>query len=1029
MRAALLLPAVLGVVCAQPPLKIDSATFGAVEARALGPARMSGRISAMAGHPKDPRIVYVGAAGGGLWKTTNGGVTFKPVFDRYNQSIGAVALDPQKPETVWVGTGEVWVRNSVSAGNGIYRSADGGENWQFLGLPESERIARIAVDPRKSDTVYAAVLGALWGDSEHRGVYKSTDGGKSWTKVLYVNPGTGAADLALDPQEPDILYAAMWQFRRQPWTFKSGGSGSGLHRSADGGKTWKQVKEGLPEGELGRIGLALAPSRPSTVYAVVEAKKTALYVSGDTGRTWEKVSDASVLGDRPFYYSRVLVDPADYKRVYKLGSYLSSSSDGGKSFSTSGAGLGGLSYHPDTHDLFIDPVQPNTLWLGTDGGVYKSLDRGATWVHLRNLPVSQFYHVSFDLRRPYHVYGGLQDNGSWTAPSEKPGGVRNADWLDVGMGDGFYVWPHPTDPNVVYSQYQGGKLLRFHRDTREIKSVAPPRRAGDPPLRFHWNTPVALSATSPDTLYTGAQFLYRSRDRGESWERISSDLTTNNPEKQKQHESGGLTIDNTAAENHCTIYAIAESPKDPRLVWVGTDDGNVQLTRDGGKTWTNLVDKIPGLPKGATISSVEASRHAAGAAWITVDNHMLGDRKSYLFATTDLGATWTVVKLDGVAGWAHIVREDPVRSGLLYLGTEDGLFLSLDGGQNWARFTGNFPNVAVRDLAIHPREHALLIATHGRGIYVIDDVTPFRQLNARILESAWAVLEPRPAPIRPPAGGQSFGGGDEFVGANAQEAAWITYWLKERHMVGDFTIEILDEKGERVSTVTPGRRRGLNRVAWAMRLRPPKVPTGGGLETGTIFGAVAPEGKYTARLVRDGETLTAPILVVGDPASPHPAADRQLQQRTVLTLYRLAEDLAYASSAAAEARDAARARAKGRDEKDPLAVELKSFDEAVEMLLGEIAAQREGRTQGITGEEKLRERVGALYSELSRFSGRPSLSQLERLAGIEKDAAAMRARVDAQLAGPLEALNAKLKTANLSPISRLTREAWEKKQQ
>jgi len=1025
----------LAVLSLPAQVKIDSTTFGALEARAIGPAAMSGRIAAIDGKPRDGRIIYVGAAGGGLWKSTNGGTTFKPVFDKYNQSIGAIAVDPSNPETVWIGTGEPWVRNSVSVGSGIYKTTDGGENWQFMGLPNSERIAHIVVDPKNSKTVYVAVLGHLWDANEERGLYKTTDGGKTWNRILYVNPDTGCSDVAIDPQETQVLYAGMWQFHRWPWFFKSGGPDSGLYRSADAGKTWERLKEGLPEGELGRIAVAVSPGRPSTVWALVEAKKTALLRSDDMGRTWTSVSTSGSVTARPFYFSLIVPDPKDYKRLYKPGLYLSASNDGGKSFTMLGLALMSFSYHPDLHALWIDPANPGTLYLGTDGGVYKSLDAGVTWSFLRNLPVSQFYHVSYDMEVPYNVYGGLQDNGSWMGPSESSGGVQNKDWRSVGIGDGFYVFPHPTDKNVLYSQYQGGRLLRFHKKTGEIKSIMPQPAAGDPKLRFNWNAAVALSPSNPDTLYIGGQFLFRSRDRGESWEKISPDLTTNDPEKQKQQESGGLTIDNSSAENHCTIYAIAESPKDSNVIWVGTDDGNLQLTRDGGKTWKNLIANVQGVPKFTQVSSVEASRHSPGTAYVTFDGHMLGDSKTYVYKTSDFGVTWASIVTPDIKGYAHIVREDTVKPDLLFVGTEFGLFLTVDGGKQWAQFTGGLPNVAVRDLAIHRRDDALVIATHGRGIYVVDDITPIRQITQAVLDSKFTILNSKPSPVRLPSGAQVFGRNDEFVGPNPQEVAWITYYLKERHVIGEFNIEIYDSQSGLVTKLAAGTRRGINRVAWPMRMKPPRVATAATLEGSSLSGPSVPEGNYTAKLIKDGETFTAPIRLVADPASPHSEADRKLQQQTVMRLYRLIERIAFVSASVVEARDQARDRAKQArstaGDKKPdtaLAKELDAFSEELNKQAASIAAQKEESMVGISGETKLREMTGELYGEISRYGGRPTQSQLGRAGVLEQEVEKVSAAFESLLAKTLEPLNAKLKAANFAPITRLTKEEFDKRQ-
>ncbi len=1009
-------------VAAPAEVKVDSGIFGAVEARSIGPAAMSGRVAAIDGVAKDPRIVYVGAAAGGVWKTTNGGTTFKPVFDKYTQSIGAIAVDQAKPETVWVGTGEPWVRNSVSVGTGVYKTTDSGDNWQFMGLPDSERIAKIVVDPKNSDTVYVAAMGRLWNSNEERGLYKTTDGGKTWSRILYVDANTGCADVSIDPQETQVVYASMWQFRRRPWEFQSGGPGSGLYRSTDGGKTWEKLKAGLPEGELGRIAVAVAPSRPNVVYAAVESSKSALYRSDDMGKTWERVNTARAMGTRPFYFSRVVVDPKDYRRVYKMGGLLAVSTDGGKAFNES-VGAGGV--HPDLHALWIDPVQPSTLYLGTDGGVYRSMDYGGTWNFIRNLPLSQFYHVSFDMERPYNVYGGLQDNGSWAGPSQGRGGVQNKDWLNVGFGDGFYVFAHPADKNVVYSQYQGGKLLRFDKRTGEIKSIAPQPKTGEPKCRFNWNAAVALSGRDPDTLYIGAQFLFRSRDRGESWEKISGDLTTNDKEKQNQEKSGGLTIDNSTAENHCTIYAIAESPLDRNTIWAGTDDGNLQVTRDGGKNWTNVVANVAGLPHHTWISGIEASRRQLGTAYVTFDGHQTGDMKTYAYRTTDFGKTWTSLATPDIKGFAHVIREDREKPALLFLGTEFGLWLSVDGGKQWAQFTGNFPPAPVRDLAIHPRESDLIIATHGRGLYIVDDIGPLRQITPELLESKMAVLETRPFPARLGTGEQSFSGGDEFTGSNPAEAAYITYYLKERHVFGDFSIQVTDAEGKPVTTLTAGKRRGINRVAWPMRMKPPRVPTAGSLEFGALVGPMVPEGTYTAKLVRGDETATATIKVVGDPNLTHSAEDRKLQQTTAMSLYRLLERLAYVTAAADEARDQARDRAKGLKSDDGLRQELESFADKLDALRKTLAASSENQ---LSGERRLREEIGEVYGEVIRYGGRPTKTQMDRAAVLGQEVERAHGQFDGMADAALESFNAKLTGVKLQPVKKLTQQEYEKRQ-
>ena len=1026
MRNSAGLFAIAGFLCSSlsAEVKIDSSIFGAIEARAIGPAVTSGRITSIDGVAKDPRILYVGSAGGGVWKTINGGITFQPVFDKHPQAIGAVAVDQSHPDTVWVGTGEPWVRNSTSVGAGIYKTTDAGDNWKFMGLPKSERIAKIVVDPKHSDTVYVAALGHLWDANEDRGLYKTTDGGKTWQKILYVNPDTGCSDVSIDPEETNVLYAGMWQFRRYPWTFNSGGPGSGLYRSADGGKTWEKIKAGIPEGDLGRVAVAVAPSRPSVVYAVVESKKSALYRSDDLGHTWSEVSTNSLMGMRPFYFCLLIVDPKDYNRIYKPGAYLGVSKDGGKTWGQTGLTAG---VHSDHHAVWIDPSLPTTLYDGTDGGVYKSTDYGGNWSFLRSLPVGQFYHVTYDMDRPYNVFGGLQDNGSWMAPSQGSSGIENRDWRNIGFGDGFNAFADPSDKNIVYSEWQNGKLLRFYKNTGEMKSISPFPKAGEPKYRFNWNTPALFGPSEPHAIYIGAQFLFRSRDRGESWERISGDLTTNDPEKQKQEQSGGITIDNSSAENHCTIYAISESPKDAKVIWVGTDDGNLQLTRDGGKTWKNLIANVPGVPKNTLVSGIEAGHHAPGTAYVTFDGHQTGDMKTYIYKTADFGSTWTSIATDTVKGYAHVIREDLVKPDLLFAGTEFGLFLTVDGGQQWAQFTGNLPNVAVRDLAIQSRDSDLLIATHGRGVYIVDDITPIRQITPEVLEAKLKVLEPQPTKIRSAGSQQIFGGGDEFVGSNSPEAAFITYYLKDRHTFGDFKIQVFDSENHLITTLAAGTRRGINRVAWPMRLKAPKVATGQSLEFGSLQGPLVPEGTYTAKLLKGDDTYTAVIKLVGDPGSPHSEVDRKLQQQTAMKLYRMQERLAYINTAVVEMREQVRDRAKKLKPEDALHKRLDAFDgKLTDLEKSMVPTGDAGAMPQITGEVRLREEIAEVYGEVLRFGGKPTQSQMDRTLVLEQKVDST-GRLFDELSGGLDSLSEALQAQKLDAVKRLSREEYDKR--
>lgn len=1005
-------------------LKIDSNTFGGLRARDIGPATMSGRVSAIDGVPGPPLTLWVGAASGGVWKSEDGGVTFEAVFDDHPQSIGAIRVDPSDPEVVWVGTGETWVRNSVSVGRGVYRTRDGGDTWEHLGLEDSERIAKIAVHPEESDTVWVCATGHLWSANEERGVFKTTDGGKSWTKVLYVDEDTGCADLDLDPQDPSIVFASMWQFRRSPDFFDSGGPGSGLYKSTDGGESWRQLEKGLPEGELGRIAVAIAPSRTAVVYAMVEAeeKRSALYRSDDLGESWEKRDSSSNMIMRPFYFAELAVDPVDFNRIYKPGFVLTVSTDGGESFSSLlDRALGG-GYHPDLHALWINPENPREMALGTDGGLYISQDRGRAWRYVRRLPISQFYHVSVDLEMPYNVYGGLQDNGSWKGPSRKTGGIRNRDWKNIGFGDGFWAFADPQDANTLYVEYQGGNIFRIDLALGTAKSIRPYPAEGQEKLRFNWNTPIHLSPSRPGTLYVGSQHLHRSTDRGESWESISPDLTTDDPEKQRQEESGGLTIDNSTAENHCTIFTIGESPLNADVVWAGTDDGRLHVTRDGGESWTEVSGNLPDLPPGTWVSKVAPGLHAEGTVFATFDGHRTGDMNPHVYRSDDFGGTWISLVGEGLDGYAHVIAQDPVNPELLYLGTEMGLYISLDGGGQWARFKENLPPVSVQDLAVHPREHDLVVATHGRGVYIIDDLTPLRNLTAEILEESVALIPSRPSPMIIASSLGWMISQDEFVGENPPEAAVITYYQKKRHLFGDLKVEIYDAEGELIRTLPGKKRAGLNRVVWPMRLPPPKVPPAVGILP-AFTGPRVLEGTYRVKLIKGKTELEGEVSLVADPRSPYSAEDRLLQQRTALEIYDMLEDMAFLVDSLNGLKDGARERAEGLKDGERTARKVEEFADGLEEMRKTLVATREGA--GISGEEQLRERLGALYGSVNGYEGRPTDSQLDRLASLgrelEEATAAYRAYVDEHL----ETVNAALGKEELAPLEPLSREAWE----
>ncbi|HWN41448.1 MAG TPA: hypothetical protein VNW71_04470, partial [Thermoanaerobaculia bacterium] len=641
MRPSLLF---LSLLLAIPAFaQIDPGLLAGISARSIGPAVMSGRVADVAVVESNPDVVYVGSASGGVWKSTNGGLSWNPVFDDQPvASIGAVTVFQPNPDVVWVGSGEGNPRNSVSVGNGIYRSLDGGRTWKHLGLKETERIHRVVLHPTDPDVAYAAALGRLWGENPERGVFKTTDGGRTWKKVLYVDERTGTAELVMDPANPNKLFAAMWDHRREPWKFRSGGPGSGLYVTHDGGESWKRLTEddGLPKGELGRMGIAISRSNPSVVYALIEAQKSALIRSDDGGRTWKAVNEDHRTANRPFYYADIRVDPLWPNRVYNIATRLSVSNDGGKTFNVL---PGSRTIHGDYHALWINPKDPEHLIAGQDGGLGISHDHGETFQFVANLPLAQYYHVNVDMDVPYNVYGGLQDNGSWRGPSsvwEERGGIRNHQWQRIGGGDGFDVVPDPEDSSRGYSMSQGGFLLRWNLRTGEMRGIKPPEI--DPEnnrLRFNWNTGIAQDPFESGTIYYGSQYVHKSTDRGESWTVISPDLTTNKAEWQTR-DTGGLTPDVSGAENFTTIIAISASPVQKGVIWVGTDDGRVHVTRDGGKNWESVEKSLRGVPANTWIPHIRASKFDAGSAFVVLDNHRRDDLKPYVFRTDDWGKTW-----------------------------------------------------------------------------------------------------------------------------------------------------------------------------------------------------------------------------------------------------------------------------------------------------------------------------------------------------------------------------------------------------
>ena len=996
--------------------KLRPSFFGELEARQIGPAIMSGRISTIDAFAKNPLLVYVGAASGGVWRSRNGGTTFKPVFDDYVQSIGAIAIDQNHPDTVWVGTGEPWTRNSVSVGNGIYKTTNGGDSWEYKGLKATDNIADIVINPQNSNEVYVAALGNIWKPNLERGVFKTNDGGETWEKVLYVDENTGCSDLAIDPSNPDIIYAGMWDYRRKPYTFRSGGPGSGLYMSEDGGKSWKKLTNGLPEGELGRIAVAVSPVNPNIVYALIEAKETALYRSLDKGKTWEKRSASSIVGERPFYFAAIIPDPVDTNRFYKPGFTLYVSDDGGYSYTS--PFVEGGNVHSDIHTVWVNPNDNRHIYIGTDGGFYISHDKGSTWEHAQNLPVSQFYHISVDNEEPYNVYGGLQDNGSWVGKSKGINSITNCDWQNVGYGDGFNVLPDPNDKNILYWLYQGGQLMRFYKDTREVKEIKPFSDDPDVKLRFNWDTPIHFSPTQKGVLYIGAQFLYRTTDRGDSWEKISPDLTTNDPEKQKQEESGGLTIDNSTAENHCTIYTISESPKDYNVIWVGTDDGNLQVTENGGKTWNNVIDRIPGLPENTWCAKVIASNFDKNTAYVVFDGHRNGDKNVYVYKTTDLGESWMSLASENIEGYARTILEDPVNPNLLFLGTEFGLYISIDGGEQWVRFKNKVPKVPIYEMVIHPKTSDLVLGTHGRGVLIIDDISPLRMLTEDVLNSDVKIFPIKPYYITNPKFAYGISGDQEFFGPNPPSTVMINYYMKKRHIFGDMSIEIYNEKGELVKTLPAGKRKGINRVAWYVRRKPPKVKASApNLAFRTAFGPTFPPGKYIVKIKKGNKEYTGSVEIKFPKTNRHSPDDMKLQYKILNKAYVLLEDISFKD------KQITNLYSKLKDIKTGSGVDVNEFMNELDKIHKTLVATSPYR---ISGQVRLAEKVADVYAGVINYLGKPTVSQIDRLDLLQNEFKKISAKADKLINENLDKINNFLKSKGMKEIKLLTREQYDK---
>ncbi len=968
--------------------------FDRLPFRNIGPATPSGRIDDFAVYEKDPAIFYVGAATGGVWKTTNHGTTLEPVFEHETtSSIGDIAIAPTDPNLVWVGTGENNNRQSSSWGDGLYKSSDGGRTWTNMGLRDSRHIARVIVDPVDFNTVYVAALGNLWGPGGERGVYKTTDGGTTWTRVLHVDDDTGATELVMDPGNRSVLYAATYQRRRQGWGMNGGGPGSAIWKTTDAGRTWTKLTKGVPEGPKGRIGLDIYRRDPNVLYARIEhEKESGVYRSDDAGASWTKMSATN---PRPMYFSQIRIDPGDDHRIYVLGVQLHVSDDGGKTFRADGA----RNIHVDHHAMWIDPFNSKHLMTGNDGGVSISYDRAKTWVWLPNLPVGQLYHVSYDMQTPYHVCGGLQDNNTWCGPSARrtASGIANDDWYVISGGDGFQALMDPADPRTVYGESQDGRMSRTDRVTNERTSLRPEPADGDKPYRWNWDTAMMLSPHDPKTIFVGANRLFRSRDRGHSWEVISPDLTTNT-DRDALSIMGVTGKDTTIAKHdgvtsYGNLVTIAESPMKAGIYFTGSDDGVVSVSRDAGASWKRITPS--GLPKGAYVSKVAPSRFDAGTVYATFDNHRNGDFGTYTYVSSDFGATWKSLNGDLPKGQVvRTVTEDLKNRDVLYLGTEAGLWVSTTRGQKWTKVAGTFPTVPVYEITLHPRDNAMILATHGRVVWILDDLTPFQQFAKAQATDAF-VFDARPAVTWNPANDRmkNFEGDRQFLGQNPAAGLPLSYYLEAAAKNVKLTIRagagavVRELTGDAVKDRNQA---GINTVVWDLREAPlapmRNQPAGGG--GGGFFGNqnngphVLP-GAYTITLVVDGkDAQTVRIAVAGDPAIPVSDADRRQMHDTAMALMagqrqanEAADTVADAWKTLAAIQDTTKGKTIDGGLRGRLDATVKQATD-LRRRLGLVPADDDGQGPG----PNVRSRVGQLKSQVMGSTAKPTETQL-RIAG------------------------------------------------
>jgi photosystem II stability/assembly factor-like uncharacterized protein len=1043
--------------------------FKNLEFRELGPATMGGRIDDFAVVESNPNIVYVGTASGGVWKTTNNGTTWEPVFDKEGVStIGDLAIAPTDPSIVWAGTGEPNNRQSSSWGDGAYKSVDGGKTWKNMGLEKTRHIGRIVIHPKNPEIVYVAALGHLWGPNPERGVYKTTDGGKTWAQVLKINDDTGVSDIAMDPESPDILYAAAYERRRTPYGFNGGGPDSAIYKTIDGGATWKKLTKGLPYengGDTGRIGLDIYRKDPNIVYAIVQHEKGGTFRSEDKGETWKKMGDTN---PRPSYYSQVRIDPNNDLRIWELGAQMFYSEDGGKTFSTQRV----RNIHGDFHAMWIDPADSNHMIAGSDGGIHWSYDAGKTWDFINTIAIGQFYEVALDNEKPYHMCGGLQDNASWCGPimTLTRDGIKNEDWMLMPGGDGFYAAIDTVEPWIIYTESQDGFLHRLDTRTSQMRLIKPEAKYGEPHYRFQWNSPVAISTHDHTTIYYGGNYLFKSTDRGDTWTRLGGDLTTG-AERNKLQIFGKTPEKNTLSrhdgvQDYPTITTLSESPLTPNVLWVGTDDGNVQVTRDGGKTWKNVVGKVPGVPKGTYVSRVVASRTGEGAAFVTFDGHRSDDYNIYIFATSDYGESWKAIRtgIPDSAGSVHVIREHPRNTNLLFAGTEFGLWVSWDRGANWMALKNNFPTVPVDDIQIQARENDLVLATHGRSLWVFDDLTPIEKMDSTVAASGLTFFAPRTAITWHLRRRQWFPGQQAFIAKNPMYGAVLNYYLKEAvppeaaskekdekekkdaaaekagaeaaKKESKVKITVLDAGGKVVREFDGLGAAGVNRANWDLRWNATAEPTpeqeeaiAGGFSFGPRGPLVEP-GEYTIKIKAGDKEATQKVTIEDDVRITMSAADRAARREAIAQLYEMArtagkdrttiQGIQTALKAAQEQWKKDSGKVGTTKIPDEIVKAAEELQKKVDAVAEKYIRAREGL--GNAGPplewkpDPLPNQLQDLLSDIDGFSAAPSGQQKEKLAELTPLISDASAQVKKIAEEDLPALNKKMNDAGIPHI-------------